>query len=311
MSVVPWTKEPVSEGSAAEFRGGAGLDVDLLRTLVAIADTGSFNRAARAVFRTPSAVSMQMKKLEDQVGRPLFAKDGRSVILTPDGEALVGYGRRILKLAEEALARFRAPQVAGTVRLGTPDDFATRFVPEILARFAATYPNVEVDVTCLASFDLIQMLDAGKLDVSLVSAGMSPSNAGTIVHRESLVWAGLRHGCAHEQRPLPLALSSFGCCWRKMALESLDRADIPHRVAYTSRHYVGQLAAVLAGLAVAPIPRSVVTPELRVVGEEAGLPPIGHYEIELRRSPAAIGPLIDALVQHIESNFHSYDAAAA
>ena len=109
MSVVQLKSEAQQQETSPAFRAGANLDLDLLRTLVVIADTGSFNRAARAVFRTPSAVSMQMKKLEDQVGRPLFAKDGRTVALTPDGEALVGYGRRILKLADEALQRFRAP----------------------------------------------------------------------------------------------------------------------------------------------------------------------------------------------------------
>jgi DNA-binding transcriptional LysR family regulator len=313
MSVVAWTKEPQTEENTAEFRGSAGLDVDLLRTLVAIADTGSFNRAARAVFRTPSAVSMQMKKLEEQVGRPLFAKDGRSVILTPDGEALVSYGRRILKLAEEALARFRAPQVAGTVRLGAPDDFATRFVPDILARFAASYPHVEVDVAVLASRDLAAMLETGELDVALLSSGSanSPINPVSVVHRERLVWAGLRHGCAHERRPLPLALSNVGCAWRTMALEALDRAGIQYRVAYTSRHYIGQLAPVLAGLAVAPFPSMVVTQDLKVVGEEAGLPALGHYEVELRRSPMAGGPLVDAIAEHIENNFRGYDAAAA
>src|SRR4026208_373710 len=103
MHVVSSRQEQPKAEAVEEFRGGAGLELDLLRTLVAIADTGSFNRAARAVFRTPSAVSMQMKKLEEQVAKPLFAKDGRSVILTPDGEALVGYGRRILSLADEAM----------------------------------------------------------------------------------------------------------------------------------------------------------------------------------------------------------------
>src|ERR1044072_7106541 len=98
MSVVALNSSPQSSAVSPEIRGGAGLELDLLRTLVAIADTGSFNRAARAVFRTPSAVSMQMKKLEEQIGRALFAKDGRSVALTPDGEVLVGYARRILKL---------------------------------------------------------------------------------------------------------------------------------------------------------------------------------------------------------------------
>jgi DNA-binding transcriptional LysR family regulator len=312
MSVVNMREQPIPSGGF-EFRGGTGLDVDLLRTLVAIAETGSFNRAARAVFRTPSAVSMQMKKLEEQVGRTLFAKDGRSVILTPDGEMLVGYGRRILKLAEEAIQRFRAPDVAGVVRLGAPDDFATRFVPEILARFAASYPNVEVDVTVLSSSELAKMLDARELDAALLSSGHAnnPLNLASVVHRERLVFAGLGHGCAHERRPLPLALSNVGCAWRNMALDALDRASIEYRIAYTSRHYVGQLAAVLAGLAVAPLPRTVVTPDLKIIGEEAGLPTLGYYEVELRRSPAAGGPLVDALVEHVETNFRGYDAVAA
>jgi DNA-binding transcriptional LysR family regulator len=313
MSVVSLKPQLSRDEPQGEFRAGAGLDLDLLRTLVAIADSGSFNRAAQAVFRTPSAVSMQMKKLEEQIDRPLFAKEGRSVVLTPDGEALVGYGRRILKLSEEALGHFRAPQVAGTVRLGTPDDFATRFVPEILARFAVSYPNVEVDVTCLSSKDLIRLLYAGELDVTLASVGVAndPGHIGTVVHRERLVWAGLRHGCAHERRPLPLALSNMGCCWRDMAVKSLDRAGVEYRVAYTSRHYVGQLAAVLAGLAIAPLPRMVIPPDLKVVGDEAGLPALGFYEIELRRAPTAQGPLIDVLVEHIQNNFQDCDVAAA
>lgn len=312
MGVVP-LKPDQNSHAEVESRNGAGLDVDLLRTLVAIAETGSFNRAARAVFRTPSAVSMQMKKLEDQIGRPLFAKDGRSVILTPDGETLVGYGRRILKLTEEALQRFRAPDVAGIVRLGAADDFATRFLPEILGRFAASYPNVEVDVGVLGTTELARHLEAGELDVALLSSGNvnTPLNPVSVVHRERLVFAGLRHGCAHEKRPLPLALSNVGCAWRAMALDGLNKAGIEYRIAYTSRHYVGQLAAVLAGLAVAPLPRTILTPDLRILGEEAGLPALGHYEIELRRSPAASGPLVDALIGHIENNFRGEEAVAA
>jgi DNA-binding transcriptional LysR family regulator len=309
MSVVALAPEVVEE-HGLEFRAGAGLDVDLLRTLVAIADTGSFNRAARAVFRTPSAVSMQMKKLEEQVGRPLFAKDGRSVILTPDGEALVGYGRRIMKLTQEALQRFRAPDIEGTIRLGTPDDYAGRFLPDILARFAASHPNVEVDVSCLPSNDLIAKLAENSIDVALVSSGHGPSG-GTVVHREQLVWAGLRHGCAHEARPIRLAVSHLGCCWRKMALEALDRAGIQYRIAYSSRHYLGQLAPLMAGLALAPLPRSTVTGDLKAFGDESGLPPIGSLGIELRRAPGASGPLYDALANHIESNFRGYEAAAA
>ena len=310
MSVVRMTQPPEETERFSDLRSAAALDMDLLRTLVAIADTGSFNRAARQVFRTPSAVSMQMKKLEEQVGRPLFAKDGRSVTLTPDGEALVGYGRRILQLAAEAMQRFRAPEIEGTIRFGMPDDYAGSFLPDILTRFAASHPNVEVDVFCQSSRELLRYLDEGEIDVALVSAGHG-QQAGHVVHREQLVWAGLRHGCAHERSPIPLALSHQWCCWRKQALDSLNRAGIPHRIAYTSRHYMGQLAAVMAGLAIAPLPRSTISGDLRALGEDVGLPPLGYYEIELQRSAAASDPLFDALVNHIVSNFQGYGAAAA
>ena len=209
MSVVALNAQPQAAESQLDFRGAAGLELDLLRTLVAIADTGSFNKAARAVFRTPSAVSMQMKKLEEQVARPLFAKDGRSVILTPDGDSLVSYGRRILKLADEAMQRFRAPQIQGTIRLGMPDDYASQYLPKILARFAASHPNVEVDISCQSTRELLNRLDDNTIDIALVSAGHG-QQAGMTVHREQLVWAGLRHGCAHEKSPLPLALSHVG-----------------------------------------------------------------------------------------------------
>ena len=293
-----------------DFRWGRDLDVDLLRTLVAIADTGSFGRAAQAVFRTPSAVSMQMKKLEDQVGRPLFTKDGRSMALTPDGEILVGYGRRILMLTQEAMQRFLAPDIAGTIRLGTPDDYAGRFLPDILAHFAATHPHVEVDVSCISSQELNIKLDEGEIDVGLVSAGHGPAG-GKMVHRERLVWAGLRHGCVHEMRPVPLALSHLGCCWRTMALDSLDRAGVPYRIAYSSRHYLGQLAPLMAGLALAPLPRSTLSGDVKEFGDEVGLPAIGYFGIELRRSPTARGPLYDALADHIESNFRGYETQSA
>lgn len=293
-----------------DFRGATGLELDLLRTLVAIADTGSFNKAARVVFRTPSAVSMQMKKLEEQVARPLFAKDGRSVTLTPDGDALVGYGRRILKLADEAMQRFRAPQIQGTIRLGAPDDYAGQFLPDILSRFAASHPDVEVDVTCQSSMDLLKLLEANEIDIALVSAGHGLPG-GMTVHREPLVWAGLRHGCAHEKTPVPLAVSHIGCCWRRQAVHALDRSGIPYRIAYTSKHYLGQLAAVTGGLAIAPVPLSSVKGDLKIIDEDVGLPPIGHYEIELRRSASARGSLFDALENHIVNNFRSYDMRAA
>ena len=238
--------------------------------------------------------------------RSLFAKDGRGVVFTEAGDDLLGYARRILRLNEEALARFRSTDTAGVVRLGTPDDYATRFLPKILARFAATHPLVQVDVDCRPSTELIGRLDAGAIDIALVSSGMGCAlpASGTIVHRERLVWAGLKWGEAHTRRPLPLAVSGTTCSWRTRAMESLDRAGIPYRVAYSSQHYVGQMAAVLADLAVAPLPASVIDGELTPIDERV-LPVIGHYEIQMMRASRASGPAVDALGDHIVQSFRA------
>lgn len=288
--------------------GSAMLEIDLLKTFAAIARTGSFSRAAQAVNRTPSAVSMQMKRLEEIVGRALFAKDGRNVVFTEAGDELLGYARRILRLNEEALARFRCADTAGMVRLGTPDDYATRFLPKILARFAASHPLVQVDVDCRPSSELAGRLEAGQIDIALISAGLGCNvpTSGTIVHREKLVWAGVRYGEAHERRPLPLAVSGTSCSWRLRALDALDAMGVPYRVAYSSQHYVGQMAAVLADLAVAPLPSSVIDGDLVPIDERI-LPAIGHYEIQMMRSPRATGAAVEALAGHIVASFETED----
>jgi DNA-binding transcriptional LysR family regulator len=296
----------VTVESGPGFTGSAMLEIDLLKTFAAVHRTGSFTRAAQAVFRTPSAVSMQMKRLEEIVGRPIFAKDGRNVAFTEAGDDLLGYARRILRLNDEALARFHCADTAGVVRLGTPDDYATRFLPRILARFAASHPNVQVDVDCRPSTELAGRLEAGQVDLALISAGLGCPIpiTGTIVHRESLVWAGARWGEAHLRRPVPLAVSSPTCSWRTKAMETLDHAGIPYRVAYSSQHYVGQVAAVLADLAVAPLPKSVIEGELVPIDERL-LPPIGSYEIQLMRAARATGAAVEALVGHIVQSFQA------
>jgi len=280
------------------------LDTDLLRSFVAIAETGSFTRAAERVLRTPAAVSMQIKKLEDTLGRQLFIREGRSVRLTGDGETLLGYGRQILALNEEAVAQFRKPALEGRVRFGAPDDFGTRFLPDILARFAVSCPHVQVDVTLEASVDLLDRFQRRELDVVLVTAGCPPNEppGGSIVLGEPLVWVGCRHGCAHQREPLPLALADSKCGWRRMALDALDRAGRRYRVAYSSPHWAGQRAAVIAGLAVAPLPANLVAPPLKALGEEEGLPPIGRYHIAMHLLPDPSDAAL-TLARHVTESF--------
>jgi DNA-binding transcriptional LysR family regulator len=286
------------------------LEADLLRTFVAIAESGSFTHAAKSVFRTPSAVSMQIKRLEETLGRSVFVRDGRSVRLTSEGEALLSYARRILRLNEEAVGLFRAPDIEGVVRFGTPDDFGTRFLPNILSRFAKSHPAVDVDVTLDMSTMLLRQLDRGALDLTLITTAHGPDalERGERVFTEPLVWAGLEGGCAYDRRPLPLALSVKGCAWRQRALEALDRAGIGQRIVYSSQHCTGQTAAILADLAIAPFPASLVAPPLQRLDEQRyGLPPIGDYHIILAKA-SKTGPAVDAFARHVAECFRELDA---
>ena len=280
------------------------LDTDTLRTFVAIAENGSFTRAAHQVFRTPSALSMQIKRLEETLGQSLFIREARRVSLTPEGEVLLGYGRRLLKLNEEAVGRFLAPSLEGSVRLGTPDDVGTRVLPQVLTRFARSHPAVQVNVNAGRSVDLLKRLDDGELDLALVTLGHSDLSAkrGEVVHTEPLVWAGRDGGVAVQRSPLPLSLANHGCAWREMALGALDKAEISYRVAYNSEHCAGQEAAMLADLAVAPLPASLVQPPLRVLGPENGLPALGDYQIALVRRDGS-GPAAEALAEQVVQTF--------
>jgi DNA-binding transcriptional LysR family regulator len=274
------------------------LDVDLLKTFIAISDGGSFTRAATEVHRTQSAVSMQMKRLEEAIGRPLFVREGRQSRLTADGEHLLDFARRIVKLNDEAVMTFTAPELSGLVRMGTPDDYADRFLPEILARFARTHPLIQVQVDCRPSGELMQRVGENALDLALVSCG-SGVTAGEIIRREPLVWVTSVRHCTHEDDPVPLALPQPGCAWRGTALEALDGAGRDYRLAFVSPNSTAISAAVMAGLAVSAFPESTLRPGMRVLGEADGYPLLGTFDIGLLRSSEDLSSAAHALAAHI------------
>jgi DNA-binding transcriptional LysR family regulator len=282
-----------------------GLDNVLLRTLMAVVDTGSFVGAARTVHRTPSAISMQMKRLEMQIGQPIFVHQGRSVMLTSAGEALLTYARRVLGIAEEAVMRFNRLSHGRPVRLGMTDEYAVAFLPSVLASYSAAYPLVEINVTCRVSSTLSRMLDEGELDVALVTGGATDraGSPDTAIHRDRLAWAGLAHGTAHLRRPLGVAVGPTSCMWRKSAIDALDAAGISYHVICTSENLAGQLAPVLAGLAVAPLPIAALSGDLAPFGSEHGLPSVGYYDVALRRSPHVAHDLTSAVIDHVVAYF--------
>lgn len=283
------------------------LDLDVLRTFVAIAETGSFSAAANAVFRTPSAVSMQIKKLEDILGRTVFSRDARSVSLTTDGEMLLGYARRMLAINREAVSKFIIPDIVGVVRLGSPDDFGERVLPHVLRRFAVTHPSIAVDVTIDQSVNLRRRMDDRTLDITLLTNSTGAASSAETLLTEPIVWAGAKGGCAHLREPLPISVWEEGCSWRGGALDALGREGRNYRVAYMSAHTAGQRAAIMSDLAIAPLPKSFITDEMVELTAKDGLPEIGSYSLAMLVSPDANAP-VKAAADHIRAAFEVFRA---
>lgn len=277
------------------------LDVDQLRTFIAIVETGSFSRAADIVHKTQSAVSMQVKRLEERIGRPIFTRDGRAAKLTQEGERMLDFARRIVKLNIEALAAFSDPDLSGRVRLGVPDDYADRYLPEIMARFSRVHPGVELTVFCEPSIDLIARLDANEIDLAIVTSCTS-YRASEIFRQENLLWVASGRHSVHCEDPLPLALGRPTCDWRKAAMDSLDSMGRPHRLLFSSGNAGAIAAAVLAGLAVSVFPESAVRPGMRILAPAEGFPPLPACRIGLLRTPHERAPLAEALAGHIISS---------
>jgi len=278
------------------------LDSEVLRTFVTIAESGSFTRAAQQLFRTPSALSMQIKRLEEILGQTLFVREARHVRLTAEGEVLLGYGRRLLKLNAEAVTQFLAPTIEGRVGLGVTDDVVGRILPTVLAQFARSHPAVQVDVVVGRSKDLLAQLDDGELDLALVMSvepGQTPR--GDIVHSEPLVWAGREDGVAVQRTPLPVTLAQQGCAWRRIALNALDHAGVNYRIAYSCDHCAGQEAAMLADLAVTAFPKSLIRPPLKRLHNES-LPPLGDYQVALVKR-AGSGDASEVLAERVVEAF--------
>ena len=283
------------------------LDPDVLRTFVAIADTGSFSAAAATVYRTPSAVSMQIKKLEDMLGRPVLSRDARSVTLTSDGAILLGYARRLLSLNREAVSQFITPDITGVVRLGAPDDVSDSMLPGILKRFATSHPSIVVDVVIDQSMRLLKAVDEKRLDITLINCSNDRDPPGCeILITEPLVWAGAKGGCAHLRKPIPVSMWEEGCAWRAEAVKALDARSIEYRVAYMSAHMTGQRAAIKSDLAVSPLPRAFVGDDLVALGEDDGMPTMGSYRLGMIIAAGAEAPA-HAAADHIRAAFQSYE----
>ena len=260
--------------------GTRTLDLDLLRCFVTIAETASFTRAGERLGRTQSTISLQIKRLEDQLGRAVFVRTPRSLSLTPEGERLLGPARQLLRLNDAAIAELFEPDITGRVRIGVPEDFATAHLPAVLSAFTKAHPLVELEVTCDLTLNLLDRFHNGAFDLVLVKREPSAQLEGVRVWREPLVWAAGDRDFWLGSGPLPLVVSPAPCVYRQRAIDALERAHREWRVAYTCGSLAGSLAAVKAGLGVAVLPKGMVPPDLRVI-DGAPLPSLRDTEIAL------------------------------
>jgi DNA-binding transcriptional LysR family regulator len=283
------------------------LELDIMKTFIAISETGNFTTAAEAVFRTPSAVSMQIKKLEDTLRVPLFRRDARSVTLTHHGEILLAYAKRMIALNNEAVSRFIVPEMNGIVKLGAPDDIGELMLPGILKHLSETWPQLAIDVTIESSANLHRGVEEGRLDLTLYNfLNAVRADPAEKVMTERLVWVGKKHGQAHLKTPLPVSVWDSGCIWRTKALEELTKSEIEFRIAYFCGSHMGQTAAIRADIAIAPLARFLVRDDMVVLGERDGLPDLGTYDIGLAVRQGASQPAL-AVADYIRTALGDMD----
>ncbi|MET3133125.1 DNA-binding transcriptional LysR family regulator [Oxalobacteraceae bacterium GrIS 1.11] len=266
-------------------------DLDVLRSFVTGIELGSFAKAADRLGRSTSAVSAQLKKLEEQIGVPVLRKTGRGMSPTAAGETLLAYARRLLELNDEAAGAVRGVELEGAIRLGMQEDFGEGVLTNILGRFARAHPKVRIEARVARHLDLHEHLAAGRLDLALTwDAGISTPHSEAL-RPLPMRWIGARDAAPPED-PLPLVVFEMPCLMRSVATTALDRAGLPWRLAFSSASLSGVWAAVAAGLGVTVRTELGLPPHLRVLDGMPALPMVG---LSLHRAMAKPGGATERL----------------
>lgn len=276
------------------------LDPDLLRAFVVVAERLSFTRAAEQLNRTQAAVSLQLKRLEERIETILFARSTARVELTAAGEGFLIDARRILALNEQAIARVSGQQVAGQVRIGVMEDYGTKILPRLLAGIAERFPLVQVEMEIGLTTRLLKRL--GSSFDAVIAMHPEGTTEGDLICRERAIWAAAATRAVEELDPLPVALSSPDCLFRSWAIEALNKAGRPWRLAYVSPSLSATEAIVEQGLAVTVVKGSMLAPGLRDVHPGRHVPPLPGAEIRLHRaatSSASAALVVDHLAQRL------------
>ncbi|QWA09463.1 transcriptional regulator LrhA [Sodalis ligni] len=281
------------------------LDLDLLRTFVAVADLNTFAAAAASVCRTQSAVSQQMQRLEQLVGKELFARHGRNKLLTEHGIQLLGYARKILLYNDEACTSLMYSNIQGSLTIGASDDTADSILPFLLSRVTRIYPKLSIDVCVKRGPQMQEMLNSGEVDLAITTLGEGKHSHVTLRTSPTLWY------CAADYRfspgdVIPLVVSDEPSPFRTQAIEFLQDAGIPWRIAYSASTLAAIRAAVKAGLGVTARPVEMMSADLRVLGQSDGLPSLPDTQYVLCKNPQCENELAMAIFSAINAGNGSY-----
>lgn len=282
--------------------GMQSLDSDLLKIFLAVADTSNFTHAGVVAGRTQSAVSMQVRRLEAQLGDTLFVRGPRGVALTAKGEQLLPYARQIVGLMDDTMAALRTAPLDGPLRVGIPEEYGESVLPRVLSAFTQRHPAVEVSVRCNHSAGQIAALENDELDLAVVF-DWSRRVIGEVLGVDPTVWVTSEPHRLHEQRPLPIAIYNESTWCSEFAMRSLDQHGIPYRIAYSCETSGGLRMAAATGLAVAALVRSTIPPHCRELTMADGFPAVDSSRVVLRRNPHRSSPAADGMVEMLREAF--------
>ena len=274
------------------------LDFDLLRSFVAVAETGGFTAAGDRIGLSQSGISVRIRKLEERLGRRLLQRTSRAVAPTEEGEQFLNYARRMIDLNDEAVARMTGAHAEGRLNLGIADYVVPRLLPDLLGKFARRQPGVKMEMRTGLSVDLMPGFEQGDLDLVIAGRGLV-FKGGELLYRDPLVWVAAPSFELRLDRPLPLATLPDFCTHRRLSLAALDHAGMGWQIVYAGSSMAGLLAAVMGGLGIAAIPISSLTGQLRRLTEADGLPPLASSEIALFRQGEQLSPSATAFVDFL------------
>ncbi|WP_127958159.1 transcriptional regulator LrhA [Serratia microhaemolytica] len=281
------------------------LDLDLLRTFVAVADLNTFAAAAVAVCRTQSAVSQQMQRLEQLVSKELFARHGRNKLLTEHGIQLLGYARKILRFNDEVCNYLMYNNIKGVLTIGASDDSADSILPFLLNRVTSLYPRLAIDVRVKRSPFMLEMLTNKEVDLVITTADTA-GHPHIVLRTSPTLWYCAADYHFQSGEPVPLVVLDEPSSFREMAISYLEAAGISWRIAYVASTLSAVRAACKAGLGVTVQPIEMMSPDLRVLGSAEGLPQLPDTEYSLCKEMDCENELASAIFSVVQNGNQSY-----